>query len=210
MRSIIFAACLLQASGGDRRPGEELWGAEERTHMHRIVVPIRALALVLGLVAPITVLAEVISVPSADPPTSAASLSAPPDPAASPPPPTVLRGSPPSAARSVPLCPPGYTLSPDYGSGCVAPSSGDYTEGSPGYDYWPDYGFGYPFGGFPGRGFGAGRFHRFAGFHGGRNFHGRAAFRGQAGFHGRAAFHGAAKVGTLGVGAARMGGFGRR
>src|ERR1700738_5099959 len=135
MRSIIFAACLLQASGGDRRPGEDSWGAEERTHMHRIVVPIRALALVLGLVAPITVYAETISVPSEDPPSSAASL----------PPPTVLRGSPPSAARSIPICPPGYTLSPDYGSGCVGPSSGDYSEGSPGYDYWPDYGFG----GFP-------------------------------------------------------------
>jgi integrase/recombinase XerD len=48
---------------------------------------------------------EVISVPPADPLSSAASL----------PPPTVLRGSPPSTARPVPICPPGYPLSPDYG-----------------------------------------------------------------------------------------------
>src|SRR5690349_2555243 len=103
-------------------------------------LPIRILALVLALVGSIAVHAEVISVPSADPPSSAASLL----------PPTVLRGSPPSTVRSVPICPPGYTLSP--GDGCIGPSSSDYTEGWPGYDYWPDYGYGYPFGGFPGFG----------------------------------------------------------
>jgi hypothetical protein len=126
--------------------------------------------------------AEVISTPSADPPSSAASL----------PPPTVLRGSPPNTARPVLICPPGYTLSPGYG--CIGPSSSDYTEG---YNYWPDYGYGYPFGGFPGFGFGAGRFHRFAGLHGG-------------GFHGRAAFHGAPRFGRFSLGIGHMGGFGRR
>jgi hypothetical protein len=165
--------------------------------MHRIVVPIRALALVLGLVAPITVYAETISVPSADPPSSAAEL----------PPPTVLRGSPPSAARSIPICPPAYTLSPDYGSGCVGPSSGDYSEGSPGYDYWPDYGFGDPFGGFSGFGFGAGRFHRFAGVH---NFHRFAGAHNGRAFHARAGFRGAAGFHSFGMGVGHVGGFGRR
>lgn len=145
-----------------------------------------AVALVLGLVGSIAVRAEIISVPPADPP----------DPATSLPPPTVLRGSPPAAARAVPICPPGYTLSSDYG--CVAPSGGDYTEGSPGYDYWPDYGFGYPFGGFSGFGPGAGRFHRFAGFHGGHRFHGRAGL------------HSAAKFGTRATGIGHMAGFGHR
>jgi hypothetical protein len=101
-------------------------------------LPIGILALVFALVGSIAVHAEVISVSSADPPNSAAQL----------PPPTVLRGSPPNTARPVPICPPGYTLSPGYG--CIGPSSSDYTEGLPGYDYWPDYGYGYPFGGFPG------------------------------------------------------------
>jgi hypothetical protein len=132
--------------------------------------------------------AEVVSVPPADPPSSEAS----------PPPPTVLRGSPLSATKSDPTCPPGYTLSPGYG--CLGPSGGDY-----GYDYWPDYGYGYPFGGFGGFGFGAGRFHRFAGLHGSRGFHDQAGFRG---FHARAGFHGAARSGGIGVG--HMGGFGRR
>ena len=131
--------------------------------MHRMLAPIAAVALVLGLVVPITVHAEIISVPPA----------APPDPAA-PPLPTVLRGSPAAPARAVPICPPGYILSSDYG--CVAPSGGDYTEGTPGYDYWPDYGFGYPFGGF---GFGATQGHRF-GFHGGHRFHHRAGFHSAA------------------------------
>jgi hypothetical protein len=110
-------------------------------------LPIGVFAVVFALVGSVAVHAEVISVPSVDPPTSAASL----------PPPTVLRGSPPSTARPVPICPPGYTLSPGYG--CIGPSSSDYTEGTPGgYDYWP-YGYGYPFGGFPGFGFGAGPEH---------------------------------------------------
>jgi len=143
------------------------------------------LALVFALVGSVAVHAEVISVPTTDPPSSAASL----------PPPTVLRGSPPSTARPVPICPPGYTLTPGYG--CIGPSSSDYTEGWPGYDYWPDYGYGYPFVGFPSFGFGAGRFHRFAGFHGG-------------GFHGRAAFHGAARFGRFSPGIGHTGGFGRR
>jgi hypothetical protein len=162
--------------------------ARERTGMRRMLSPIVVAALVLGLGMPVTVHSEIISVAPA----------APPEPAASPSLPTVLRGSPPSTANPVPICPPGYTLSPDYGSGCVGPSSGDYSEGSPGYDYWPDYGFGYPFGGFPGLGFGAGRFHRFAGFHGGHRVHHRTGF------------HGVAKANTRSVGSAHMGGFGRR
>src|SRR5215469_11115170 len=133
-----------------------------------------------------------------------------------------LRGSPPSTARPVPICPPGYTLSPGYG--CVGPSSSDYTEGWPGYDYWPDYSYGYPFGGFPGFGFGPGRFHRFGGFHGfgfgpGRfhrfgGFHGfgfgAGRFHHFAEFPGRAAFHGAARGGGFSPGFGHMGGFGRR
>ena len=150
-----------------------------------------ALAFVFVLVGSIAVRAEVISVPAADPPSSAASV----------PPPTVLRGSLPSTDRPIPICPPGYTLSPGYG--CIGPSGGDYTEGSPGYDYWPDYDYGYPFG-FPGFGFGAGRFHRFAGFHNGRGFHGGRGFRARAGFHGPARF------GGFGAGIGHMGGFGRR
>lgn len=156
-----------------------------------------ALAFVFVLVGPIASRAEVLSVPSADPPSSEATL----------PPPTVLRGSPPSTANPVPVCPPGYTLSPDYGSGCVGPSSGDYTEGSPGYDYWPDYGYGDPFGGFPGFGFGAGRFHRFSGLH---NFHRFAGVHNGRAFHGRAGFHGAAGFHSFGMGAGHAGGFGRR
>ena len=151
---------------------------------------ISALAFLFVFAASIAVHAEIVSVAPAD------SLS----PAATLPPPTVLRGSPPSTARSLPICPPGYTLSTDYG--CAAPSGGDYTEGSPGYDYWPDYGYGYPFG-FPGFGFGADRFHRFAGLHSRRGFH-------RGGFHARAAFHGAARFGGFSAGVGHMGGFGRR
>ena len=166
-----------------------------------VALQIGILALVFAMVGAIAVHAEVISVPTTDPPSSAASL----------PPPTVLRGSPPSTARPVPICPPGYTLSPGYG--CIGPSSSDYTEGWPGYDYWPDYGYGYPLVGYPGSGFGAGRFHRFAGFHGfgfgaGR-FHRFAGFHG-GGFHGRAAFHGAARFGRFSPGIGHTGGFGRR
>jgi hypothetical protein len=175
-------------------------------------LPIGILALVFAMVGAIAVHAEVISVPSTDPPSSAASL----------PPPTVLRGSPPNTARPVLICPPGYTLSPGYG--CIGPSSSDYTEGWPGYDYWPDYGYGYPFGGFPGLGFGAGRFHHFGGFpglgFGAGRFHHFAGFPGFgfragrfhrfAGFPGRAAFHGAARFGGFSPGIGHMGGFGRR
>ena len=42
---------------------------------------------------------------------------------------SVLRGSLPSTARPVSICPPGYTLSPDYR--CIGPSEGDYTENWP-------------------------------------------------------------------------------
>ena len=158
---------------------------------------ISAAAFLFVFVGSIAVRAEIVTVPSA----------AAPDPAASLPPPTVLRGSPPSTANPFPICPPGYTLSPDYGSGCVGPSSGDYTEGSPGYDYWPDYGYGYPFGGFPGFGFDAGRFHRFAGSH---NFHRFAGVQNSRAFHGRAGFRGAAGFHGFGMGVGHAGGFGRR
>ena len=154
-------------------------------------LPIAVLALVLALVGPIAGNAEIISVPSADPPSSDAA----------PPPPTVLRGSPLSTPKAEPVCPPGYTLSPGYG--CIGPAGDDYAASWPGYDYWPDYGFGYPFGGFPGFG-SVGRFHRHAGFHGFHRFH---AF---AGFHGRPGFHSAAKFGGSGIAAGHMGGLGRR
>src|SRR5271165_5595046 len=150
-----------------------------------------ALVCVFALVGSVAVRAEVVSVPSTDPPNSAASS----------PPPTVLRGSPPSTDRPVPICPPGYALSPGYG--CVGPSGGDDAEDRsgyvywPDYDYWPGYGYDYPFG-FAGRGFGAGRFHRFSAFHNGRAFHARAGFHGSAGFH------------SFGVGVGHAGGFGRR
>jgi len=137
------------------------------------------LGFVLGLVGSTSVHAEIISVPSEASSTVAAL-----------PPPTVLRGSPPSTAKSAPICPPGYTVSPDYG--CLAPSTGEYPSGSLDYGYWPDYGYGYPFGGFPGFGFGAGRFHRFGGF------------------PRRAAFHCAARFGGFSPGIGHMGGFGRR
>jgi hypothetical protein len=187
------------------QPGATLGAPDLPAKRAFAALPIGILAPVFALVGSIAVHAEVISVPSADPPNSAAPL----------PPPTVLRGSPPSTARPVPICPPGYTLSPGYG--CIGPSSSDYTEGWPGYDYWPDYGYGYPFGGFPGFGFGAGRFHRFAGFHGG-GFHGGGfhggGFHGGGfhggGFHGRAAFHGAARFGRFSLGVGHVGGFGRR
>jgi hypothetical protein len=154
--------------------------------MGKMLAPIVAFALVSGLVGPIVVQAEIISVPPATPSDPAASLS----------PPTVLRGSPPAPARSVPICPPGYTFSSDYG--CVAPSGGDYTEAGPSYDYWPGYGFGLPFDWFPGFDHRAARSHRFVGFHAGHRFHGRVSF------------HSAAKFGTFGAGIGHMGGFGRR
>lgn len=156
--------------------------AKASSGTHRVVARIVAFALVLGLIAPVAVHAEIISVPSA----------APPDPPGSLPPPTVLRGSPPAKVIPVPVCPPGYAVSADYG--CVAPTGADYTEGAPSYDYWPDYGFGYPFG----FGFSTGRVHRSAGFHGGHGFHRKAGFRS------------AARLGPHGAGMGHMGGFGRR
>ena len=165
----------------------------ERTEMHKSLSRIGALALIVGLIAPVVVHAEIVSVPSA----------APSDPAASLPPPTILRGSPLATAKAAPVCPPGYTLSPGYG--CIAPSGGDYAEGSPDYSYWPDYGWGYPFVGLPAFGAGAGRFHRVARSPGFRGFPGRAGFHGSAGFHGPARFGGfAAEAGHMG------GGFGHR
>jgi len=160
------------------------------------------LVLVLGLVWPITVEAEIISVRADASSSTVAAL----------PTPTVLRGSPPSTAKSAPICPPGYTVSPDYG--CLAPSTGEYPSGSLDYGYWPDYGYGYPFGGFPGFGFGAGRFHRFGGFHDGRfhdgRFHAGRGFLAGRGFHDPAALHGSARFGGFGAGVGHMGGFGRR
>jgi hypothetical protein len=155
---------------------------KERTGMLRMIAAIAGLVLILGLAGPRAVDAEIITVPPA----------APPEAAASPPPPTVLRGSLPAAPRPGPICPPGYSLSSDYG--CVAPTGGDYTEATPNYDDWPDYGFGYPLGGF---GFDSARRHR-SGFHGGHRFH-----RGPA-------FDNAAKSGAPRAPAGHVGGFGRR
>jgi len=95
---------------------------------------IGTLAFVLGLVVPIAVDAEIVSVPSEALSSAVAAL----------PPPTVLRGSPPSTAKSVPICPPGYTLAP--GDGCLPPSTGDY-----GYPYsyawnWAGYPWGWGWG----------------------------------------------------------------
>ena len=87
--------------------------------MHRIVAPTVAFALVLGLVGPMAVHAEIISIPPADPANAAASLppadppnaaaspppADPPNAAASLPPPTVLRGSPLATARPAPTKP---------------------------------------------------------------------------------------------------------
>jgi hypothetical protein len=149
---------------------------------HRSPSAIGVLVFVLGLVGPITVDAEIISVPSEASSSTVAEL----------PPPTVLRGSPPSTAKFVPGCPPGYTVAPDYG--CIAPSIGDYSSGWPGYDYWPAYGWGWGWGGFSG-------FHRSHGF---AKFHGFRHFGHFAGVHRFAGFHG------FGARAGHMGGFGRR
>jgi len=148
--------------------------------------PIAAFALLLGWLTPVAVDAEIISVPSA----------APSDPATAPPPPTVLRGFPPATVKPVPICPPGYTVTPDYG--CVAPGSGDYNESGLGNDYWPDYGFGYPFGGFFGFDRGAAHSHRLTKFHGGRGFHEKPGFRS------------AVKFAPHGAGMGHIGGFGHR
>src|SRR5262249_38787802 len=82
-----------------------------------------ALAFVCALVGSIAVRAEVVSVPSAevvsvpptDPTNSAASL----------PLTTVVGGPPPGTVGSVPTCPPGSTLPPDYDYGCIGPSGGN-------------------------------------------------------------------------------------
>ena len=103
------------------------------------------------------------------------------------PPPTVLRGSPPAPRNSAQVCPPGAVPAP--GTGCVAPASEDYAEGWPNYDYWPDYWYGYPGYGYSDFGYGRGRFRRFHGLH---------------------SFHRPARVGGFRIGAAHMGGFGRR
>jgi len=145
-----------------------------------------AFALVSALAVPSAGHAELVSVPPADPAA---------DPAAALPAPTVLRGSP-AKPVAVPACPPGYTLSADYG--CVAPGSGGEAEGGPAYDYWPDYGFGYPIGGFPGFIPGNPRPHRFAGLHNGH------------GFHRKTGFHPTARFAARGTGMGHVGGFGRR
>ena len=151
---------------------------------HPSLLAIGALAFVLGLIVPIAVDAEIIPVQSE------ASSSA----VAAPPPPTVLRGSPPSTAKSVPGCPPGYTVAPDYS--CLAPSVGDYSSGWPGYDYWPGWGWGW--------GWGHGGFPSFRRSHGFAKFHGFRHFGHFAGIHRFAGFHGFV------AGAGHMGGFGRR
>ena len=150
--------------------------------LHPSASAIGALAFVLGLVGPIAVDAEIISVPLDASSSTIAAL----------PPPTVLRGSPPSTAKSVPICPPGYTLAPDYG--CLPPSIGDYPSGWPDYGYWPAYGWGYGYGGFP-------FFRRSRGF---VKFHGVGHFGHFAGVHRVGGFHG------LAAGAGHMGGFSRR
>lgn len=157
-----------------------------------------ALAVILGIVAPGTALAETVP----DPPSATQSSAI-----ASPPLPTVLRGSPPPIARPVPVCPPSYTVAPDYG--CLPPAAGDYSGGWPEYDYWPSWGWGYGYGWFPGFGGSHGftRFPHFRGFHGFVGFHGFTRFHSFRGFHGFAGFHGSRFPG-FGVG--HMGGLGRR
>ena len=107
--------------GVRRRPKEHYISGMRPSSTRRSLLG--ALAFVCALVGSIAVHAEIISVPSAE------VVSVPPaDPtnaAASHPLPTVVRGSPPSTATSVPVCPPGYTLSPDYDYGCIGPSGGD-------------------------------------------------------------------------------------
>lgn len=121
--------------------------------MRNTVLPIAALAFVLGSAGPITARAEIVTVPQAAPSSAAAEL----------PPPTVLRGSPPAPRKPAQVCPPGSVPAP--GAGCVAPTSGDYVEGWPNYDYWPDYyDNGYPGYGYSGSGHRLGRFDRFHGF----------------------------------------------
>src|SRR5215470_12944636 len=148
--------------------------------LHPSLSAIGALVFVLGLVGPIAVDAEVISVPSEASSSSVATLPAP----------TVLRGSPPSTDKSVPICPPGYTVSPDYG--CLAPSASDYPSGWQDYGYWPDYGWGW------GWGYGYGGFSSFRRSHGFARFHGFRHFGHFAGVHHVARFR------AFGVGAGHM------
>jgi hypothetical protein len=159
----------------------------------------------MGLSVPVVVYAQAL----AEPPAALSS------PVASPPPPIILRGSRPAPTQPAAVCPPGYILSSDYGSGCIAPSGGDYAEGSQNYSYWPDYGLGYPFGGLPVFGAGAGRFHRpgahgFRGLPGRAGFHGPMGLHGSAGFHGPTGFHGQARFGSFATAGGHMGGFGHR
>ena len=152
--------------------------------LHRSLSAIGVLGFVLGLVGSTAVNAEVISAPSEASSSNVAAL----------PPPTVLRGSPPSSANSVPICPPGSYLASDYGYGCVSPSAAEYPSGSLDYGCWPDYGWGWGYGGFP----------FFRGSHGFNNFRGFRHFGHFAGVHRFAGFHG------FGARAGHMGGFGRR
>ena len=148
--------------------------------LHPSLSAIGVLVFVLGLAVPISVDAEIISVPSEASSSTVAAL----------PPPTVLRGSPPSTANSVPICPPGYTLAPGYG--CLTPATGEYPSDWQDYDYWPGWDYGY--GGFPF----FRRSHGFARFHGFRHFGHFAGVRHFAGFNG------------FGAGAVHIGGFSRR
>src|SRR5215469_16148668 len=156
--------------------------SEEARHPSLLVIG--ALAFILGLIRPLVGDAEIISVPSEASSSPVAAL----------PPPTVLRGSPPSTAKLVPGCPPGYTVGPDYS--CLAPSVGDYSSGWQRYDYWPDWGWGW--------GWGYGRFPSSRGSHGFARFHGFRHFGHLAGVHRFAGFHG------FGTGAGHIGGFSRR
>jgi len=129
---------------------------------------IGALAFVLGLVRSMAVDAEIISLPAEASSDTVAALA----------PPTVLRGSPPTTARSVPICPPGDTFVLGYG--CLAPSADDYPSDWPDYGYWLDYGWGRGYGGFPF----VRRSHGFVKFHSFRRFGNFAGVHRLAGFHG--------------------------
>jgi hypothetical protein len=159
---------------------------EAKEHFVR-TLPTVALALFLWLAGPIAARAEIVAVPPAGPPNSTETL----------PPPTVLRGFPPRPPKPVPVCPPGYALSPDFG--CMAQAAGEYAEGWSGYNYWPDDWYGYPGFGFPFFVNRSGHFHRFPGF---RGFDHPAKFGG----FGMSTRH----MRGLGVGGGHMGGFGRR
>jgi hypothetical protein len=145
--------------------------------MRHTVLPIAAVALVLGLAGPTPAHAEIVTVPPAAPSSTAAEL----------PPPTVLRGSPPAPRKEAEVCPPGSI--PALGTGCVAPTNGEYAEGWPDYDYWPYDWYGYPGYGFSDFGYRRDRFRR---------------------FHGLQSSHRPARFGGFRVGVVHIGGFGRR